>query len=83
MNQKTFLLSPAGGEYLRTQYGEKLRSTYEVAEELGCYANLVRRALFHHGIPLRDRSEAQKVALVTGRHKHPTRKHDAKKATED
>lgn len=58
--------------YLHAEYIEKGRSTYDIAQELGTYPNKVRRALIHHGIPIRDKGEAQSLALASGRGTHPT-----------
>lgn len=60
-------------EYLLEEYVNKKRSTHEIAAEKGTYPNRVRRALQKHGIPVRDRSEAQTVAIGSGRNQHPTR----------
>jgi very-short-patch-repair endonuclease len=60
-------------EYLQSEYVDKGRSTYEIATKFNTYANRIRRLLKKYGIALRDKSEAQSVAIQTGRHKHPTR----------
>ncbi len=54
------------------QYREN-KSTYEIAKDLGTYPNKIRRILIKNGEEVRDKSKAQKVALETGRHKHPTK----------
>jgi hypothetical protein len=59
-------------EYLVEEYVNKKRSTHEIAEDLNTYPNRVRRALKKHGIVVRDRSEAQTLAIVSGRNQHPT-----------
>lgn len=69
---KGYLLSAEGKTMLLEEYVKKKRSTYELAEGLGTYANLIRRALLAHGIKLRTKQAAQKAALKTGRHAHPT-----------
>lgn len=53
-------------------YNEDNKSTYEIAESLGTYPNKIRRTLNKHGIPLKNKSSAQKNALETGRSPHPT-----------
>ena len=53
-------------------YNEEDCSTYEIAKELDTYPNKIRRTLKKHKIPLKDRSEAQKIALKKGRSSHPT-----------
>ncbi len=69
---KSWLLSEQGKTYLQEEYVVKLRSTYQIAADRNTYANAIRRALQHHGIPLRDKSESQAAALATGRQVHPT-----------
>lgn len=59
-------------EFLKREYVEKGRSTYDIAKELGTYPNAVRRALIEHGIKLRSKRDAQLFALSAGRGKHPT-----------
>lgn len=49
------------------------KSPYQIAKELGTYPNKIRRALKYLGVELRGHSEAQKIALETGRHSHPTK----------
>ena len=66
-------------EFLIEQYITKQRSTYEIAQSLSTYPNKIRRALKTLGIDLRTKSEAQTVAISTGRHEHPTK---GKKRTE-
>lgn len=65
---------PQSKKYLQQHYVKLGKSTYVIAAEQGTYANLIRRALIHHGIPLRSKAQAQKIALKSGRHPHPTRK---------
>ena len=60
-------------EFLIEQYVNKKRSTYEIAQDLKTYPNKVRRALKSLGIDLRDKSQAQSVAIASGRHEHPTK----------
>lgn len=66
-----WLYTEAGKKFLEEKTAEKL-STYQIAEEAKTYANLVNRAMQHHGIARATASEAQKKALETGRTKHPT-----------
>lgn len=54
------------------------KSPYEIAEfyrkaGIKCYPNKIRRLLIKNGIELRDKSEAQKEALSSGRVSHPTK----------
>lgn len=53
-------------------YQNHNKSTYQIAEELKTYANKIRRVLIKHGVEIKDRSAAQKLALKEGRSKHPT-----------
>lgn len=46
--------------YLEGEYVEKRRSTTDIAKDNGVFPNQIRRALIKNGIPLRDKSEAQK-----------------------
>jgi len=53
-------------------YNEEDMSTYEIAKLLKTYPNKIRRTLIKNGYELKDKSEAQKVALAEGRSSHPT-----------
>ena len=53
-------------------YNDHSKSTYEIAKSLNTYPNKIRRTLIKHGYTLKDKSEAQKNALKTGRCAHPT-----------
>jgi very-short-patch-repair endonuclease len=53
-------------------YQKQQKSTYQIAEELNTYPNKIRRVLIKHGVDIKDRSAAQKLALKKGRSKHPT-----------
>jgi very-short-patch-repair endonuclease len=59
------------------------RSTYDIAEELKTYPNKIRRILINEGEPVRTKSEAQKQALASGRHKHPTKGKQRPLSTKD
>jgi very-short-patch-repair endonuclease len=54
-------------------YVSKKMSLGDVAKECGTYANQIRRDAKKFNITIRDKSEAQKNALSTGKHKHPTK----------
>lgn len=69
---KDWLFGESGRQWLLAEYVAAERSTYALADEKGTYANLVRRALLHHGIPLRSKSDAQRAAVKGGRHVSPT-----------
>jgi hypothetical protein len=67
--QADYLFSEAGRIYLEKEYVQNNRSTYDLAAEREVYANVIRRALVFHGIKLRSKGEAQKIACKLGRHK--------------
>lgn len=48
-------------------------STKAIAEKFDTYPNMINRILKRNGIPLKDRSTAQRIALAEGRIKHPTK----------
>jgi len=60
-------------EYVIYAYKELNKSTYEIAAELDTYPNRIRRMLDKANVGRRDKGEAQKQALKSGRHKHPTK----------
>lgn len=60
-------------ELLNNLYAKEKKSFQQIADELGTYANKVRRDAIKFSIKIRDKSEAQKNALDTGVHKHPTK----------
>jgi hypothetical protein len=66
--ERHFLFSGEGLAYLQEHYIKDEKSTYKIAEDLKVYANVVRRALKYHGLQRRTKSDAQKVAIKTGRH---------------
>lgn len=58
--------------YYNNSYHLCEKSWGDIARALGTYPNKVRRDATKLGILSRDKSEAQKVALSSGRHIHPT-----------
>jgi very-short-patch-repair endonuclease len=60
-------------QIIKELYIQKNMSLGDVAEKLQTYPNKVRRDAKKFNIPLRDKSTAQKNALRTGKHKHPTK----------
>ncbi len=60
-------------EFLIKEYLENKRSFSSIAKQLGTYPNKIRRAAISMGIQPRDKASAQKNALKSGRHKHPTK----------
>lgn len=53
-------------------YIEQNKSFADIASEYNTYANKILRDAKKWGIKIRDKSSAQKNALKTGKHKHPT-----------
>lgn len=66
-------MMPRTESYYQREYVEKERSLHDIAQEHGTYANKIRREILSFGFHTRNKSEAQKAALRTGRHKHPTK----------
>jgi very-short-patch-repair endonuclease len=67
-------------QYYDKEYIKNGRSLQDIANECKTYPNKIRRELIKYGFKLRDKSEAQTLALKSGRHKHPTK---GKKRSED
>lgn len=49
------------------------KSITEIAQHFNTYTNRIRRALIKAGRKMRTASEAQKIALMSGRKEHPTK----------
>jgi very-short-patch-repair endonuclease len=61
-------------KYIIKEYSGKGKSWKEIADALGTYPNkIIRFAKKNKIVESRDRSTAQKLALESGRHKHPTK----------
>ena len=60
-------------EVILKMYNDEDKSTYEIAEALDTYPNRIRRSLLKLGVELKSKSVAQKNALKSGRHVHPTK----------
>jgi len=58
---------------IKELYIAKKLSFADIALQYNTYANRVRRDAKKLNIPIRDKSEAQKNALKTGKHAHPTK----------
>ena len=54
-------------------YVEQNKSFADIAELFSTYPNKLRRDAKKLNIPIRNKSEAQKNALSTGKHNHPTK----------
>lgn len=60
-------------DFINLWYLDKKKSFQEIAIMSNTYANKIRRDAKKFNIPIRDKSEAQKNALSTGSHVHPTK----------
>jgi very-short-patch-repair endonuclease len=60
-------------EIIVDYYSNKKNSFADIANRFNTYANKIRRDAIRYGINIRDKSEAQKNALDTGKTKHPTK----------
>ncbi len=58
--------------YLQTEYWDNNKSTYAIAKDLAVTSTRVLNALKKQGIKRKTKSQAQKAALKSGRHPHPT-----------
>lgn len=58
---------------IQDMYVNKQQSLAVIATTLSTYPNKIRRDAKKYGIDLRNKSSAQKLALNSGRHKHPTK----------
>jgi very-short-patch-repair endonuclease len=67
------LSDSAKKKLLVKEYEHNKKSFKEIADSLGTYANKIRRDAIKLEIKIRDKSEAQKNALVTGKADHPTK----------
>ena len=74
------LSDPDKLKLLENLYIDKKYSFADIASMHGTYANKIRRDAKKLNLNIRDKSEAQKNALETGRHDHPTK---GKKRTEE
>jgi very-short-patch-repair endonuclease len=59
--------------FLDETYLQRKMSIPQIAQECDTYNNRIRRSLIKCGYAIRDKSQAQKIALASGRHKHPTK----------
>jgi hypothetical protein len=58
---------------INSEYIKNKKSFIDIAKEYNTYANKVRRDAKRFNIKARSKEEAQKNALETGKHKHPTK----------
>lgn len=59
-------------EQIIKEYVDDKKSVYEIAEAHQTYAQKIRRLLIKNGVKMRDKGEAQSIALKNGRVEHPT-----------
>lgn len=64
-------------------YLKENKSLQDIAIQYNTYANKIRRDAKTFGIKMRSKSEAQKNALETGNHKHPTKGTKRSQETKD
>lgn len=60
-------------EFIKQEYEINLKSFKDMADSVFTYANKIRRDAIKFNIKIRDKSEAQKNALKSGRIDHPTK----------
>jgi very-short-patch-repair endonuclease len=60
-------------DLIQGMYINQNKSFADIAHEYNTYPNKIRRDAISLKIPIRDKSDAQKNALKTGKHKHPTK----------
>lgn len=66
---------------IKNLYTIKKMSFADIAKQYHTYANKIRRDAKKFNITIRDKSEAQKNALQTGKHSHPTKGKERSDAT--
>lgn len=66
---------------LQEMYEVKMNSFEDIAKYFGTYANKIRRDAIKLNINIRDKSAAQKNALISGKTKHPTKGHKRPEST--
>lgn len=60
-------------DLIRKEYSTNNKSFADIADKYDTYANKIRRDAVKFGIKIRNKSEAQKNALQTGKTDHPTK----------
>lgn len=73
MTQYTNLTDAEKKRILHQEYEVNKKSFQEIAKSMGTYANKLRRDAIKYEIKIRDKKEAQKTALASGRSSHPTK----------
>jgi very-short-patch-repair endonuclease len=70
-------------DILKKLYVQEKLSFQDIASKFDTYANQIRRDAKRLNIKIRNKSDAQKNALKTGKHKHPTKGSQRSKETKD
>jgi len=70
-------------EILEKLYIKEKLSFADIANKYNTYANKIRRDAISFKIPIRDKAQAQKNALQSGKHKHPTKGQQRAQDTKD
>lgn len=73
MNNYASMSDDQRSEIIKKMYEQDHKSFKDIADILNTYPNKIRRDAIKYKIKIRDKSEAQKNALVTGKHTHPTK----------
>ena len=60
-------------DFLKQKYEVEQKSFGDIAKDVGTYSNRIRRDAIKLNINIRDKSEAQKNALSSGKTQHPTK----------
>ncbi|MGA1049637.1 MAG: hypothetical protein ACO3UU_16660, partial [Minisyncoccia bacterium] len=60
-------------DIIQKEYEVNKKSFKDIADSYATYANKIRRDAIKFKIPIRDKSEAQKNALTSGKTTHPTK----------
>ena len=60
-------------QIIQERYVKKNQSFREIAKDLNTYPNRILRDAKKFNIPIKSKSQAQKNALKSGKHKHPTK----------
>ncbi len=60
-------------QIIKKLYEKENKSFADIANEYETYANKIRRDAIKYDIKIKNKSEAQKSALATGKTKHPTK----------
>ena len=68
---------------LEKHYVKEAKSFQDIAEMFDTYPHRIRRDAIKFNIPIRNKSDAQKNALNSGKHKHPTKGTKRDEATKD